>query len=241
MRAFRSQWRAELTLAMRQGEQLLVSMGIPLAILVFFSQIDVVSFEGVEAVDYLTPATMALAVMSTAMVSLGIGTGFDRNYGVLKRLGSTPLGRGRWLAAKVATVATIEVGQLLLLGGVGALLGWRPPGTWPLGILALVLGTAAFAGIGLTLAGTLPALTNLAATNGLYLVLLLLGGMVIPLERFPDVLATLARVSPAAALSGIAVTAMGPETFSTAWLWVVLVLWGVGAPLVAVRTFRWDG
>ena len=108
MRPFLSQWRAEFSLAMRQGEQLLVSVGIPLGILVFFSQIDVVRFDGVDAVDYLTPATMALAVMSTSMVSLGIGTGFDRNYGVLKRLGSTPLGRGRWLAAKVATVATIE-------------------------------------------------------------------------------------------------------------------------------------
>ncbi len=77
MKPFLSQWRAELTLAMRQGEQLLVSVGIPLGILVFFSQIDVVSFDGVKAVDYLTPATMALAVMSTSMVSLGIGTGFD--------------------------------------------------------------------------------------------------------------------------------------------------------------------
>lgn len=241
MRAFRSQWRAELTLAMRQGEQLLVSMGIPLAILVFFSQIDVVSFDGVDAVDYLTPATMALAVMSTSMVSLGIGTGFDRNYGVLKRLGSTPLGRGRWLAAKVATVATIEVGQLVLLGGVGALLGWRPPGTWPLGIAALILGTVAFAGIGLTMAGALPALTNLAATNGLYLILLLVGGMVIPLDRFPEPLAAAARLSPAAALSGLAVTSMGPETFATGWLWLVLGFWAVVTPLVAARTFRWDG
>lgn len=127
MRPFLSQWRAEFSLAMRQGEQLLVSVGIPLGILVFFSQIDVVRFDGVDAVDYLTPATMALAVMSTSMVSLGIGTGFDRNYGVLKRLGSTPLGRGRWLAAKVATVATIEVGQVAVLAMVGAALGWRPP------------------------------------------------------------------------------------------------------------------
>ena len=136
MRPFLSQWRAEFSLAMRQGEQLLVSVGIPLGILVFFSQIDVVRFDGVDAVDYLTPATMALAVMSTSMVSLGIGTGFDRNYGVLKRLGSTPLGRGRWLAAKVATVATIEVGQVAVLAMVGAALGWRPPPTWPLGLVA---------------------------------------------------------------------------------------------------------
>ena len=231
MKPFLSQWRAELTLAMRQGEQLLVSVGIPLGILVFFSQIDVVSFDGVKAVDYLTPATMALAVMSTSMVSLGIGTGFDRNYGVLKRLGATPLGRGRWLAAKVATVATIEVGQVAMLGAVGAALGWRPPATWPLGIVALALGTAAFAGIGLALAGT----------NSVYLVLLLIGGMVVPLEKFPGPLAALAHGLPAASLSGLVITTMGPEKFATGPLWLVLTLWAIGAPLVAAKTFRWDG
>mgnify|MGYP003503521553 FL=1 len=241
MKPFLSQWRAELTLAMRQGEQLLVSVGIPLGILVFFSQIDVVSFDGVKAVDYLTPATMALAVMSTSMVSLGIGTGFDRNYGVLKRLGATPLGRGRWLAAKVATVATIELGQVAMLGAVGAALGWRPPATWPLGIVALALGTAAFAGIGLALAGALPALANLAATNSVYLVLLLIGGMVVPLEKFPGPLAALAHGLPAASLSGLVITTMGPEKFATGPLWLVLTLWAIGAPLVAAKTFRWDG
>ena len=241
MRPFLSQWRAEFSLAMRQGEQLLVSVGIPLGILVFFSQIDVVRFDGVDAVDYLTPATMALAVMSTSMVSLGIGTGFDRNYGVLKRLGSTPLGRGRWLAAKVATVATIEVGQVAVLAMVGAALGWRPPPTWPLGLVALALGTAAFAGIGLALAGRLPALANLAATNSLYLVRLLIGGMVVPIDKFPAPLAAVAHALPAAPLAGLTVTTMGPESFATGWLWGVLAGWAIIAPLVAARTFRWDG
>ncbi|MEZ5382119.1 MAG: ABC transporter permease [Microthrixaceae bacterium] len=240
MKAFRAQWAAELNLALRQPEQLLVSVGVPLGILVFFSQVDVVSFKGAAAVDYLTPATMALAVMSTSMVSLGIGTGFDRTYGVLKRLGSTPLGRGRWLAAKVATVGTIEVGQVLMLGAVGLALGWRPPSTWPLGLVAMVLGTAAFAGIGLALAGSLPALANLAATNSLYLLLLLVGGMVVPMDKFPGPLSAVAHALPAASLSGLLVTNMGPEDFASGPLWLVLAAWAVVAPAIAARTFRWD-
>jgi ABC-2 type transport system permease protein len=138
-------------------------------------------------------------------------------------------------------VATIEVGQVAMLGAVGAALGWRPPATWPLGIVALALGTAAFAGIGLALAGALPALANLAATNSVYLVLLLIGGMVVPLEKFPGPLAALAHGLPAASLSGLVITTMGPEKFATGPLWLVLTLWAIGAPLVAAKTFRWDG
>ena len=151
------------------------------------------------------------------------------------------LGRGRWLAAKVATVATIEVGQVAVLAMVGAALGWRPPPTWPLGLVALALGTAAFAGIGLALAGRLPALASLAATNSLYLVLLLIGGMVVPIDKFPAPLAAVAHALPAAPLAGLTVTTMGPESFATGWLWGVLAGWAIIAPLVAARTFRWDG
>lgn len=116
-----------------------------------------------------------------------------------------------------------------------------PTPTWPLGLVALALGTAAFAGIGLALAGRLPALANLAATNSLYLVLLLIGGMVVPIDKFPAPLAAVAHALPAAPLAGLTVTTMGPESFATGWLWGVLAGWAIIAPLVAARTFRWDG
>ena len=104
MTAFLSQLRIELRLGFRQGEQMLVSLGIPLLILVFFSSVHILpSGTADEPIDFLAPAVLALAVMSTAMVSLGIGTGFERHYGVLKRLGASPLGRGRWIAAKIAS------------------------------------------------------------------------------------------------------------------------------------------
>ncbi|MBS1838833.1 MAG: ABC transporter permease, partial [Actinobacteria bacterium] len=163
MSAFLSQLRTELTLSARQGEQILVSIGIPLLVLVFFSNVDILpSGPGDTPVDYLVPAVLALAVMSTALVSLGIGTGFERHYGVLKRLGASPLGRRRWVAAKMSMVLIIEVVQWTVLMGVGLLLGWSPPASgWVAAIVAGLLGTAAFGGLGLFLAGTLPGITTL--------------------------------------------------------------------------------
>ena len=241
MRAYLSQLRTELALSSRQGEQLLVSLGIPLLVLVFFSSVDVLPTGTDDPVDFLAPGVLALAVMSTAMVSLGIGTGFERAYGVLKRLGASPLGRGRWVAAKISTVLVIEVVQWLLLAAVAVLLGWSPDASgWAPALLAGLLGTAAFGGLGLLMAGTLPGLATLAGANALYLVLLLTGGMVIPLEELPGPIAAVAKVLPAAPLAE-ALTGSRIEGRSVAgWAWAALVAWAVIAPLAAAATFRWE-
>lgn len=241
MKAFRSQLRTELALSSRQGEQLLVSLGIPLLILVFFSTVHILPTGGAKApVDFLAPAVLALAVMSTAMVSLGIGTGFERHYGVLKRLGASPLGRGRWVAAKITTVVIIEVVQWIVLIIAGTLLGWDPPATgWAAAVLGALLGTAAFAGIGLLLAGVLPGLATLAVANGLYLVLLLIGGMMIPLSELPDGLATISKALPAAPLAAVITGALGDGRIAS-WAWISLTVWAVAAPIAAALTFRWE-
>ncbi len=240
MKALRAHVGMELRLSLRQGEQLLVSIGIPLLLLVFFSLVDVLPKPaGVTApVDFLTPGIVALAIMSSAMVSLGIGTGFERQYGVLKRLGATPLGRPRLVAAKILMVLVLQAMQLAVLLSTAAALGWRPSGGMALLPVAVVAGTAAFAGIGLYLAGTLRGVANLAVCNGLYLVLLLFGGMIVPLDRLPDALETAARLLPSAALSEVVGGTLGNATISTQ-AWVVLVVWALGAPTLAAARFRW--
>ncbi len=242
MSAFTSQLRTEVALASRQGEQLLVSLGIPLLVLVFFSLVDVVEVADVEqAVDYVAPATLALAVMSTAMVSLGIGTGFERQYGVLKRLGASPLGTRRLVGAKTALVVLTEVSQFVVLISVAVLIGWRPPTAgWVPALAGAALGTLAFAGIGLLLAGTLPGLGTLAAANGLYLVLLLTGGMIVPLDRLPSAVAAVAGLLPAAALVEVMTGSFIAGRTVGAQAWIVLAFWAVAAPAAAIRWFRWE-
>lgn len=239
MRAYLAQARVELALSLRQGEQLLVALGIPLVVLVFLSTVDLVPTGDEEAIDVLAPAVLALAIMSTAMVSLGIATGFERHYGVLERLGLTPLGRPRLLAAKLTVVLAIEAAQIVLLGAVALGLGWSADVS-PLPFLAAVLlGTAAFAGLGMLLAGTLSGPANLAAANGLYLVLLLFGGIAVPADELPDAVAAVARALPSGALAAVLGSAAGGLGTADTGSWLALTAWAVLLPAAATALFRW--
>jgi ABC-2 type transport system permease protein len=225
----------------RNGEQLLLIVVIPLALLLFFGNVDVLPTADQDAVEFLVPGIIALAIMSTAMVSLGIATGFERQYLVLKRLGATPLGRTRLVLAKTLAVTIIEIFQLLAICLVGIAMGWSiDDALWPTLVGATVLGTFAFAGLGLTLAGRLRAEINLAAQNGLYLFLLLTGGMIIESTALPGPLETVARVLPAANLADVVRQAIGDGSQYGSSAWVILAMWAVGAPLIAARTFRWQ-
>jgi ABC-2 type transport system permease protein len=241
-RPLRAQARAEVLMTLRRGESVLLALGIPVMLLVFFSLVDVLPKpQGVRhAVDFLAPGILALAVMSTAMVSLGIATAFERQYGVLKRLGTTPLGRPALLAAKTAAIVLVELVQVAVLVPVALLLGWHFHGNAAVAVLAVVVATVAFAGVGLLMAGTLRAEVTLAAANGLYLLLLLLGGMVIPLSKLPSGLRVAARALPAAAISDALHGALSTGASVPARAWVVLAVWAVAAPLAAALTFRWE-
>jgi ABC-2 type transport system permease protein len=238
-KAVRAQARVELLLTLRRGESLVVSFLIPVGILVFFTKVDAVNLTLRRPVDFLVPGVLALAVMSTAMVSLGIATAFERRYGVLKRLGSTPLSRGGLLAAKTVNVIAIEALQAVVIIGTGIALGWELDGSIVLGVLVLLVGTIAFAGIGLLLAGTLRAEATLAAANALFLVLLFLGGMAYPLHKLPDVLETIAMALPAAALSETLRDVLEGRAFPWGSAGVLLA-WAIGAPVLAARFFTWE-
>lgn len=241
MSALRAQISAELSLVRRNGEQLLVTLGIPLLLLAFFGTVDVLPSNTAEPVDSLVPGILALAVMSTSMVSLGIATGFERSYLVLKRLAATPLGTGRLIAAKTVAVACVEAVQMVLIVALGLLIGWSPTGAnWLVALAAVVVGTFAFAGIGLSLAGNLRGEVNLAASNGLYLVLLLLGGVLFPIDRLPGPLEALGRITPSYALSDVMSHALMSAGDHPAASWITLAAWGVVAPSIAARTFRWS-
>jgi ABC-2 type transport system permease protein len=242
-RALLAQTRAEITMTLRRGESLLLTLGIPIVLLGFFTLIgypDRSITGGISTIDFLAPGVLALAVMSTAMVSLGIATGFERQYGVLKRLGTTPLGRPALLGAKTLAVLAVEVLQIIVLWIAAVLMGWQPRGDILAFLLLVILATAGFAGIGLLMAGTLRAEMTLAAANGLYLLLLLLGGMVVPLAKLPGPVQAVARALPAANLADAFHALLGLGSAIPGRAWLVLLAWAVAAPLAAARTFRWE-
>lgn len=234
------QLRAELMLLARNGEQLLLTLVIPVILLGFFGSVDVLPSGDTEPLNFLVPGVLAVAIMSTSMVSLGIATGFERSYLVLKRLGATPLSRAQLVMAKILSVFIVELVQAAILLPIGIALGWQPNGTaWPLAFAAVFLGSASFAGIGLLLAGRLRAEINLAAQNGLYLLLLLLGGMIIPRDSLPGFFSTAASALPSTALADLLRATLNGSG-ALAQPFIVLALWGVLTPAVAAKRFRWS-
>ncbi len=233
----------ELLLTSRRGENLLVTLVIPVVLLVFFAAVTVIPFGSTRPVDFLLPGVLALAVISTGMVNLGIATAYERSYGVLKLLGGSPLSRAGLIAAKMLAVLVVEILQVVLLVGIAVVgFGWTPgPGANILLALAgLLLGTVAFSGIGLAMAGALRAEATLAGANGLFLALLLLGGVILPIDHLPGPLEALARVLPASPLSDVLRVGLGSGTDGALEPLAVLAAWAAGAVLVAVRSFRWE-
>lgn len=238
-RAVMAQARIEILLTLRRGESVLATLGIPVGVLVFFSVVEVVDTGFEEPLDFLVPGVLALAVIATGMVSLGIATGFERRHGVLKRLGSTPLSRPGLVVAKTSAVLVVEVLQAAVIVGVAATLGWDLSGRLVGAAGLLLLGTVAFAGLGLLMAGALKAELTLAFTNLFYVAFILVGGVAVPLARLPNWLEMVAKTTPAAQLTEAVRAALLGEAIP-GWAIGGLVAWAIGAPLLAAAVFRWE-
>ncbi|MER7367318.1 ABC transporter permease [Nonomuraea wenchangensis] len=231
---------AELRATLRNGEQLLLTLIIPVLLLVGFSLAPLIDLGGARRVDFLVPGVLALAVMSTAFTGQAIATGFERRYGVLKRLGATPLSRAGLMLAKTVAVLAVEVIQVAVIVAVGLALGWRPQGSFLAAVLLIVAGTAAFSGLGLLMAGTLRAEATLAAANLVYLVLLGAGGVVFPLAKFPESLRPALEVLPISALTGGLRAVLAEGAALPLVPLGVLAAWAVLSLGLVSRTFRWE-
>lgn len=239
-RMIAAQTALETRMLLRNGEQLLLTVIIPSLLLVLFSTVDVVDTGAGAAVDFLAPGVLALAVMSTAFTGQAIATGFERRYGVLKLLGASPLPRWALMTSKTLSVLVTEVLQVVLLTAIALALGWSPQGGPFSVLLLLVLGTAAFSGLGLLMAGTLRAEATLAAANLVFLLLLVGGGVIVPLDRFPDAARTALELLPISALSeGL----RDVLQHGAAMPWGqagILAVWAVLGLGAAARFFRWE-
>ncbi|MFJ9420552.1 ABC transporter permease [Streptomyces sp. NPDC101249] len=230
----------ETRMLLRNGEQLLLTAVIPTLLLVLFSSVDIVDTGAGPSVDFLAPGVLALAVMSTAFTGQAIATGFERRYGVLKRLAVSPLPRWGLMTAKTLSVLVTEVLQVILLTAVAFALGWSPHGDPFSVLLLLVLGTAAFSGLGLLMAGTLKAEATLAAANLVFLLLLVGGGVIVPLDKFPPGVRDVLGLLPVSALSD-GLRAVLQHGAGTPWADLgVLAGWAVVGLTAAARFFRWE-
>ncbi len=229
----------ELKLLLRNGEQLLLALIIPLAVLIGLTTVTAVELAA-PRIDTVTPGVLALAIMSTAFTSQAITTGFDRRYGVLKRLAAAGVGRTLLIAGKCGAALVVIAGQWVILGAVGLLLGWHPHGNPAALVLLVLLGAAAFIGLALLLGGTLRAEAVLALANLLWFAMVLVGGVVIPLTRAPHWLQVIGELTPAGALSTALRAVLQAGAAPTAASLLVLLGWVTVGWAGTVRWFKWQ-
>ena len=231
----------ELLLTLRRGENVLITLIVPVMLLIFFTSLNIIPASNGPAINFLLPGILALAIMAAGMVNLGIATAYERYYGILKRLGSSPLPRSGLIIAKVISILVLEVIQVALLVGIAVLFyGWRPAGSPGLALLTLALGTIAFAALGLAMAGALRAEITLAGANALFLLFVLLGGGILPLSHLPAPLAGFAQLLPSGALTqALQATMTSGAAFPGSPL-LILAIWAVVILFVAIRTFKWE-
>lgn len=235
----RAQTGVEFKLLLRNGEQVGLTLVIPLLLTVFFNLPLLYAIEG-RRIDFVVPSILALSVMSAAFTGLAIGTGFERKYGVLKRLGATAMPRSVLITAKTLAVLALEAVQIVLVGGLGFALGWQPAGDAYWAVLLVVLGTLAFGGLGLLLAGTVRAEVTLAGANLIWLVLLFCGGIAIPLTKFPPAVQDVLQFLPSAALSNGMHDVLQLDRGFPAGPVLILAVWALVAVPAAARWFRWE-
>ena len=239
-RMLRAQVAMEFRMLLRNGEQVGLTLVIPLLLLFFFNLPLLYSLDTPRRIDFVVPSIIALAVMSAAFTGLAIGTGFERKYAVLKRLGATALPRSVLLGGKTLAVLLLEIVQVALICLAGWALAWHPHGD-PLLVLVLVaLGTLAFGGLGLLVAGTVRAEVTLAAANLIWLVLLFAGGIAIPLTKYPRAAHDVLQYLPSAALSdGLHAVLQHGDAIPVRAV-VTLIVWAAIALPAAARWFRWE-
>jgi ABC-2 type transport system permease protein len=230
--------RTEALLTLRNSEQVLLTLLIPLALLIGLTKLDI--FDVPEPrVDSVAPRIFALAVMSSAFTGQAIALGFDRRYGVLKRLAATAL--PRWLLVGGRTIAGLAVvsAQVVVLGVVAAALGWSPSAAgigWA--VLLVIVGTLSFGALGVLLGGALKAEVVLGLANIVWFVLLLAGGIAVPAASMPDAFAAVVGLLPSGALAEGLRTALVDGAVPSWSAFAVLLGWGAVAGLLAVRTTK---
>ncbi|MGV1007345.1 MAG: ABC transporter permease [Dermatophilaceae bacterium] len=236
----RAQSRFELVTLLANGEQLLVSLVLPVMALLGLAYSTVPSLGEGPRIDLAVPGVLGLCVISAAFTSQAIATGFDRRYAVLRLLGTTPLGREGLLAAKASATLGVEVVQLVVIGAVGWALGWRPVPVGLVYAVPIVLsGTWAFVALALLLAGTVRAEGVLALANLLWVLMLVIGGVVVPRTELPPGLAAVVAWLPSAALGDALRAALAHGQFA-AGAFGILLAWAVAGTALAARFFRWS-
>lgn len=214
------QVRLDARLWLRNGEQLLLIVGLPLLGLLF--GIDRVHVLGITEDDFAV-GVIGAAVFASAFTGQAILTAFDRRSGALVVLGSGPLGRSGLLLARSLLSFIIALAQCLLLVLVAIAMG--VPAAALQRVAWNLLAVPVYVGMALAMAGTMRAERVLATANLVVVIATMFGG-------FFTAATGVATLLPTAAITALSGHALLPALS-------VLSAWGVAGWLIVLRRFNW--
>jgi ABC-2 type transport system permease protein len=229
----------ELRLTLRNGEQLLLTLIIPIVLLIAMCVTSFIpTIDGLSRVASAYPVVCTVSVIATCFTSLAIGTGFERRSGALTFLATTPLGRQGLVVGKIISTVLLAAISIALVTIVALALGWRASVHTAWALPVLLLAGIAFASWALFIASAFRAEAVLAIANALFLVLILLGGVIIPTASMPA--GGFIALLPSAALASSLHDILGLGSIPEPSTLIVLAAWAVVGFTLARSRFRWQ-
>ena len=228
--------RWELKLLIRNGEQLLLTFVIPVVLLLALG----LTHLSTQKINAAVPTVFAVSILATCFTSLAIGTGFERRSGALRYLGTTPLSRLDLILGKLIATATLTLMSLAVVAITGLFLDWRPSiAGIGIALIVVLLSAAVWVSWALVIAGHFRAEAVLAIANGLFLVMMIFGGIVIATSHMPNAVAHVVDLLPSAAMANGLRDAL--ESGSVPALAIsILVFWAIAGIWLAKKVFRWE-
>jgi ABC-2 type transport system permease protein len=247
MRAFIEQTIAELRIFARNRQTVFFTVAFPMLMMVMFGSMGTSDWRGTGGTDYmpfLLGGIIGMAVLSSAFENLSQNLVKEREMGILKRLGGTPLSRSTILSSKILSAAVIILLQVVVLVAVGVAFFGIEVGGKPLELLGiLALGIAAFTSLGFALACLVRSTSTASvASHAAYIPMLFACGAFFPMEATPEILQEAAKFLPLTYfLDPLRDTIGGGGLLEGNLVAIgVLLLWMIAGFAVSVRMFRWE-
>jgi len=244
VRVFFHQLRAEQLVFWRSKEAALFIFLFPLLLFVLLGSVYNGTIYGVPAPQALLAGLIGYGCANTAFAGLAIQLVLRRENAILKRLRATPLPAPTYVAALLSStliVFALQTVALLVLGRI--LYGTPLPHAVGSLVLAVVLGAAVFAALGVATASLIRSGEGSSAVvNFILLPMAFLTGSFGPTRHYPRFLRAIGDVLPLKYF----VDLMNAIYLHRHALWTkpgaigVLAAWGAGGLVVAVFRFRWE-
>jgi ABC-2 type transport system permease protein len=244
MRLLRHQLVGEQRVFWRNREGAFFVFLFPIVFLLLLGSVYDGTIEGYQASDLLLVGLLGYGAANTAFAGLAILLVIRRESGLLKRIRSTPLPAPTYLLAALLSMMVVFLLQSVAMFALGiSVFGADGPDDIASLLAVMLLGVAAFAGIGFGAAALIRSADGASAVVNLVLLpMAFISGSFVPTQEYPEWLQALGDVLPLKHLIDLlrGVYLDGMPIWDAPVSVAVVAAWGALGALVAARRFGWE-